>query len=115
MKAEPLDYVVITTKNQKFTGLIIPHQENDEIIILKLDNGYNIGINKSSIKSIKSLKISKKEVKQPRSILKHDKNLKKVVLIHTGGTIASKVDYTTGSAAFPKGPTPRNALASLIL
>jgi len=104
MKAEPLDYVVITTKNQKFTGLIIPHQENDEIIILKLDNGYNIGINKSSIKSIKSLKISKKEVKQPRSILKHDKNLKKVVLIHTGGTIASKVDYTTGGVTSKYSP-----------
>ena len=104
MKAEPLDYVVITTKNQKFTGLIIPHQENDEIIILKLDNGYNIGINKSSIKSIKSLKISKKEVKQPRSILKHDKNLKKVVLIHTGGTIASKVDYTTGGGTSKYSP-----------
>ena len=104
MKAEPLDYVVITTKNQKFTGLIIPHQENDEIIILKLDNGYNIGINKSSIKSIKSLKISKKEVKQPSSILKHDKNLKKVVLIHTGGTIANKVDYTTGGVTSKYSP-----------
>ena len=46
------DIVKIKTDKDEFHGTIIPsHEEN--IVLLKLDSGYNIGVEKSKIKSVK--------------------------------------------------------------
>jgi len=97
MKANPGDKVKVTTKTETYTGILIPTPKltDEDSLILKLENGYNIGINKKDIKKIKLLeeyivKHSKKSKLVPK------KNLPTVSILSTGGTISSKVDYRTG-------------------
>jgi len=92
---KPGDLIKVITKDDSFTGIYIP-QKDDKFISIKLDNGYNIGIDKRKIKEIKVIKEYKEEKREiPKT--KQKKGLKKISILHTGGTIASKVDYKTGA------------------
>jgi glutamyl-tRNA(Gln) amidotransferase subunit D len=65
-------------------------------ITLKLINGYNISFPEESVKNkliLETSKISDTIHETP----KQNNDLPKITIIHTGGTIASKVDYTTGA------------------
>ncbi|MEM4714005.1 MAG: Glu-tRNA(Gln) amidotransferase subunit GatD [Candidatus Nanoarchaeia archaeon] len=90
------DRVLVKTNKESYEGLVMPSPENlKDILILKLNSGYNIGIKLTkdvSIKKIKSAKISKQiKIRPPIK-----KEIPYVSLIATGGTITSKVDYITG-------------------
>ncbi|MDD4127609.1 MAG: Glu-tRNA(Gln) amidotransferase subunit GatD [Methanomicrobium sp.] len=61
--------------------------------VIKLDNGYNIGVDYSSIKKAET---PKSAVPAPKKI-EQNNNLPKLSIISTGGTIASKIDYRTGA------------------
>lgn len=92
--ANPGDKVKIITKEKEIEGILMPNESNDSVFI-KLSNGYNIGIDKKTIQKTEVLKErSKKE--EPKESPKEKKGLKKIVILHTGGTIASKVEYETG-------------------
>tara|TARA_B100000959_G_C14948971_1_gene611064 strand:- start:385 stop:1674 length:1290 start_codon:yes stop_codon:yes gene_type:complete len=81
-----------------YTGILMPRYETseDSHIVLKLKSGYNIGIELEKIESIK--KISSAEIIIKKENLKEDNSeLPKVLLLSTGGTIASSVDYRTGA------------------
>ena len=74
-----------------------PDYSNENTIILKLDSGYNIGID---IKDAKIEKIS--EGKKPQIELDPvDKKIsdkkKNLSILSTGGTVASVIDYKTGA------------------
>ncbi|MCX6710052.1 MAG: Glu-tRNA(Gln) amidotransferase subunit GatD [Candidatus Woesearchaeota archaeon] len=92
-------YAAVRTKKGDFEGILMP--ETDGALFIKLKNGYNIGINKQDILSIselkeKSEKIDKEsEIKKEKLVAK--KNLPTITILHTGGTIASRVDYETGA------------------
>jgi len=89
----PGDKIEITKKKEALSGLFMPSKENT--FILKLDNGYNLGIDKKNIKKVKLL--SKYKEKKPKSSkVKQNSKLPTITILHTGGTIASKVDYETG-------------------
>ena len=89
----PGDRVQITTKKQTISGLFMPSKK--DTIILKLDNGYNLGIDKKKI--LKSKLLEKYKEKKSKSFkVKQNSKLPKITILHTGGTIASKVDYETG-------------------
>lgn len=95
---QPGDKVTIkTVLDKEETGIWLQRPEilgNDKIT-LKLKSGYNIGIQKSKIKEIKIIeKYTPKE--HPKEVLGHKLNLNKISILHTGGTIASQVDYHTG-------------------
>ncbi|MFX0140471.1 MAG: Glu-tRNA(Gln) amidotransferase subunit GatD, partial [Candidatus Hodarchaeota archaeon] len=66
-------------------------------INIKLENNYNIGIKASDILDI--IKIGKREAsyKIPKKKFPINKKLPKVKLLGTGGTVASRLDYTTGA------------------
>ncbi len=88
--------VIISLKNgKKFTGFIIPKDEssNKKMIVLKLGNGYNVGISSSKIKNIKKLEKTKS---RPLPTLSMKGRGPKVTIIGTGGTVSSRVDYITG-------------------
>ncbi len=77
-------------------GLALP-AAGPKLITLKLANGYNVSYPESYVESVEILdevKISEEEAPTP---IEQDGNLPLVHLIHTGGTIASKVDYATGA------------------
>lgn len=79
----------IITKDDKYEGIIV--KEDSDFLTLKLSSGYNINISKKNIKEIK--KGSK--IIESKNIAK-EKHAEYMIL-HTGGTIASRVDYSTGS------------------
>ena len=94
MEGKVGDRVFVETKDKKMEGILMPSNKDDSIV-LKLDSGYNLGVLKKKVKSVKVLK-NFKEKKVKLKEHKPSKNKKKVCILHTGGTIASKVDYETG-------------------
>jgi glutamyl-tRNA(Gln) amidotransferase subunit D len=90
----PGDKIRVLTKDKEYIGLLMPNEETDSLII-KLDNGYNIGIEKENVKKIELMENYKQKTIKKEKI-KFDKNKPTITILHTGGTIASKVDYKTG-------------------
>ena len=93
----PGDKILIKTDDGEFEGILMQRPEivPGNALIIKLDSGYNIGIAKNKVRSIKLIKAGKpEELKRPRVIER--KNLPKITILSTGGTISSRVDYKTG-------------------
>ena len=91
------DLITIETENTTYTGTIMPSL-NDKIIVIKMKSGYNAGIDKSKIKSLKLInKGEKPNYKIPPLKISENNNLKNISILSTGGTVASRVDYNTGA------------------
>ncbi len=93
------DNVKITKDDVFYEGIILDRAEDaDEFhIVLKLDNGYNVGlsIEKAKIELVskgEKPKIELKDLKIEKDTKKHD-----ISIISTGGTVASIIDYKTGA------------------
>jgi len=69
-----------------------PKTGDSEIIVLKKENGYNIGLKPEKIKLIEKKETEKVE----RPEIKHGENRPDILVLHTGGTIASRVSYEEG-------------------
>ncbi len=85
---------VITKDKEALKGKFIPSSHSDHIT-LKLDSGYNIGILKKRIKSINLIK-RHQESKEILPTFAKKKGLPTIAILHTGGTISSRVSYDTG-------------------
>lgn len=72
-------------------------------LLLKLDNGYNVGFQKKEVTKVVVLKRGAEKKKSPAKVA-HNPKLPIIAILHTGGTIASKVDYRTGGVAAEFGP-----------
>ena len=81
-----------------YSGIIMPRYEHsdDKHIVLKLKSGYNIGLEIEKIEKIEKNPPAEKNIQQNKEIGKN-KELPNILLLSTGGTIASKIDYRTGS------------------
>jgi len=99
--------VELRTKTGLFKGIILPRSETSDAhhIVLKLSNGYNIGINVKRIEKIKEIAHKEAHYKIPEKDFPFDPVKPKVKLLGTGGTIASRLDYRTGAVipAFSPG------------
>ncbi|MBI3033259.1 Glu-tRNA(Gln) amidotransferase subunit GatD [Candidatus Woesearchaeota archaeon] len=95
VEASSGDVVKITTTDSTYEGILMPQQSKTSTFI-KLNTGYNIGINNTTIKTITLIKkaIEKQEKTATNTL---NPQLKTIAVLHTGGTIASKVDYATGA------------------
>ena len=99
------DLIEIEKPNSpKIRGILMPRYELEEksIIIVKLDNGYNIGVRitpETKIKVLKKSVASRKAAGAPAPLAELPKELpeERVLIIGTGGTIASRIDYETGA------------------
>ena len=90
------DRIKVKKNNKTYDGILMPKPTGQpSILVIKLDNGYNIGLKYDKGTKIKKLK-KKKKKKTKKSNLTFDKDKPNISLISTGGTIASKVDYETG-------------------
>ncbi len=111
------DTVLIKKNNQEYEGKLMPSTElnNPNMIIIKLNNGYNIGIKYEQGTQIKKVKEKQKIQKQEKnpSIQSNKTNSNKplVSIITTGGTITSKIDYETGGVTSLM--TPKELLSSV--
>ncbi|MDD5564112.1 MAG: Glu-tRNA(Gln) amidotransferase subunit GatD [Thermoanaerobaculaceae bacterium] len=90
-----------------FEGVILPRSEtfDDLHIVIKMKNGYNIGIHVERVAEITELGYKEAFYKIPEKAFPARPQLPKVTLLGTGGTIASRLDYRTGAVipAFTPG------------
>jgi glutamyl-tRNA(Gln) amidotransferase subunit D len=97
----------LVTNRGEFDGTILPRAENDDDqhIVLKIDTGYNIGINVKTILEMKETGYKKANYKVPEKEFPYTDGQPAVKLFGTGGTIASRLDYRTGAVipAFSPG------------
>lgn len=90
--------VEITLLNQTvLTGTVI--QFKNDVLNLKLSNGYNAGINREQILRIQTNGMGVKVGKAQTKPIAIDSSKPTIVVLHTGGTIASRVDYQTGGVS----------------
>ena len=94
-----MEKIQISFKKKIIEGILI--LEDKENICIKIDGGYNCNLLKKDIEILKREKIedSKKDNKitSEEKVLNDKKN--NILFIHTGGTIASKIDYKTGAVS----------------
>ncbi|MFQ5440207.1 MAG: Glu-tRNA(Gln) amidotransferase subunit GatD [Nitrosopumilaceae archaeon] len=81
-----------------YFGIIMPRYEHsdNEHIVLKLNSGYNVGLEIKKIEKIEKNQTTITIIEEKGKI-EHTLGLPKILLLSTGGTIASKVDYRTGA------------------
>ncbi len=97
----------IQTTRGEFRGIILPRSESDDDLhlVLKLANGYNIGVAVATILDMKEIGYKEAHYKIPEKSFPVAKDKPNVKLLGTGGTIASRLDYRTGAVipAFSPG------------
>ena len=101
------DVEVINDADSVFRGVVLPRSETDDDLhlVLKLENGYNVGIHVDRVAKVRQLGIKKACYKIPERTFPARPELPNVTLLGTGGTIASRLDYRTGAVipAFSPG------------
>jgi glutamyl-tRNA(Gln) amidotransferase subunit D len=94
------DYVKISSDDGRvLKGIIMPKHiySKEDVLVVKLDNGYNVGIKISRISEIEKESFPKyKGGISPKLVRKGERGLPKVLILGVGGTILSRVDYRTG-------------------
>ncbi|MFH1275759.1 MAG: Glu-tRNA(Gln) amidotransferase subunit GatD [Candidatus Woesearchaeota archaeon] len=89
------DKVRIISKGKTEEGILMPSSD-ENVVMLKLSNGYNMGFEKKDLEKIEFIEKPKLNVTSLVKVKKNEK-LFTITILHTGGTIASKVDYETGA------------------
>ncbi len=101
------DVRVVNTAGSVFEGVILPRSEtfDDLHVVLKLQNGYNVGLHVDRVASITEVGYREAHYRIPEQEFPRRDDLPSVTLLGTGGTIASRLDYRTGAVipAFTPG------------
>lgn len=101
------DVRIVNDAGTTFEGVILPRSEtfDDLHVVIKMPNGYNVGIHVERVREIKEVGYKEAVYKIPEKEFPNRPNLPKVTLLGTGGTIASRLDYRTGAVipAFTPG------------
>ncbi len=93
------DIIRVTSKGKTYEGILIPRSEtgDDKHVVVKLKSGYNIGIRVTPEVKIEKVGKGAKPTFAAPPIPEQKPELPKAVILSTGGTIASRVDYRTGA------------------
>jgi glutamyl-tRNA(Gln) amidotransferase subunit D len=96
-KAKVGDKVRVAKGVSHYEGILMPSQTT--CTVLKLKNGYNIGLRVNPETVIKSESREEKKHQEPTYHPYKKKTVKppNISILSTGGTIASKIDYRTGA------------------
>ncbi len=101
------DVRLVNDAGSVFEGVILPRSEtlDDAHIVIKLKNGYNVGVHIDRIAEVREVGYKEAIYKIPEKEFPSRPNLPAVTLLGTGGTIASRLDYRTGAVipAFTPG------------
>jgi glutamyl-tRNA(Gln) amidotransferase subunit D len=100
------DRIRFTYQHKEMEGVLV--QLKDDHATVKLDSGYNIIVPVEELTGIETEPLER--TKTPPVKVKQDPTLPKVSILHTGGTIASKVDYKTGAVVAQFNPEELIAL-----
>ncbi|MBT4935557.1 Glu-tRNA(Gln) amidotransferase subunit GatD [Candidatus Woesearchaeota archaeon] len=99
----PGDIIEIKTEKEIVKGTLMPSSDTN-VVMVKLDNGYNMGFEKKQVKDIVVVEKRKEKEKKDVKDISKNKDLPTLSILHTGGTIASKVDYRTGGVVADFSP-----------
>jgi glutamyl-tRNA(Gln) amidotransferase subunit D len=93
------DIIKITKNNVSYQGILLDRAEDpdDKHIVLKLDSGYNIGIDVGGALAELVTKGDKPNLELPPLDIGKDVDKPDISIVSTGGTVASVVDYKTGA------------------
>ncbi|MDG6986067.1 MAG: Glu-tRNA(Gln) amidotransferase subunit GatD [Nitrososphaerota archaeon] len=93
------DVLEVRTSWGTVTGTLVPRYAygDEEHIVLKLKSGYNVGIRVAGLKDAKVVSKGESPAFSPPPPPKSPKGLPRVLMLGTGGTIASRIDYRTGA------------------
>lgn len=96
---KPGQLVQLEYNGRLLEGLVMPRSlyEDEKHITLKLKNGYNIGLNSDKVRLIRVLEYENTTQPAEENIINEIGTGPRVLIMGTGGTIASKVDYRTGA------------------
>lgn len=97
------DRIRVKRAGRVYEGILMPRTElgDPNHLVIKLDNGYNLGIRIS--KGVKVSRVKKGKIPKlglPPLEVKRDPKKPDVTIVGTGGTVACRVDYRTG-AVYP--------------
>ena len=95
---KPGDMVSVTTSQKRHEGVVMPSPDPQNLV-LKLRSGYNLVLKKKTIQEVKKEKTPPVQEKPQLPKMQPKPGLKTIGILHTGGTIASQVDYTTGAVS----------------
>lgn len=92
------DEVLVEKPGFSIRGFVMVRYEFGEpgVLVLKLGNGYNIGVRIDQTTKISKLASAVVPAFNPPPPPPPRENLPKVAVVNTGGTIASRIDYRTG-------------------
>lgn len=93
------DVIRVTKGGKTYEGILIPRSETSdaEHVVVKLKSGYNIGIRITPDVKIEKIGKGAKPTFVAPPLPEQKSELPRVVILSTGGTIASRVDYRTGA------------------
>jgi len=91
------DILKVSSKDHVYEGILIPRFGDGGAIIIKMKSGYNIGIRPTADIKIEKIGKGSKPTFATPPLPKQNTSLPHVVIMSTGGTIASRVDYRTGA------------------
>ncbi len=93
------DRILITKKDTKYEGMILNRAEgtDDKHLVLKLDSGYNVGVDVTDAQVELLEKGEKPKIELPPLDVRRDPKKTDISIISTGGTVASIIDYKTGA------------------
>ena len=100
------DMIKIIDKKKTYIGTLMPKSELSakNIIVLKLENGYNVGLEITKDTKIEIIKKSQTTTNTKKQKIDINPKKQTIAILHTGGTIASKVDYKTGAVSASFSP-----------
>ena len=93
--------VEIEKGKEIYEGILLPGPEQG-IVLLKMENGYNIGFNKKEILKMKLLK--KIESKEKDFEVKNSKDKPNIAMVILGGTISARLNPGKGGVDFVESP-----------
>lgn len=103
------DQVKVEKGGKVYEGLLLPKTDvgDPSVLVIKLQSGYNMGIDAEGIAITKSKEKTQNQFgKVQKDLLKMDFSPSKppISLVSCGGTIASRVDYKTGGVYAAEDP-----------
>ena len=93
------DVLEVRTSWGVVTGTLVPRylHEDGEHVVLKLRSGYNVGLNLAGLQGAAVKAKGERPSFSPPPPPRAAKGLPRVLILGTGGTIASRIDYRTGA------------------